>query len=150
LSRSNSNKSTAAGGGRTFSQTPKQQCRDPPSVTCARLHPPRIKVQPEARPTFRFGNRLSGFIRYQQSGKIRGEVCCEPAQLLRRAKATQRLQSRDRLWNRGMAACPSWHPNMLKEVQLEIAHILFVDTVGYSKQLRGRRSRRDRACLSRG
>jgi hypothetical protein len=32
-----------------------------------------------------------------------------------------------------MAACPSRHPNMLKEVQLEIAHVLFVDTVGYSK-----------------
>jgi TolB-like protein/class 3 adenylate cyclase/Tfp pilus assembly protein PilF len=32
-----------------------------------------------------------------------------------------------------MAACPGRHPNMLKEVQLEIAHVLFVDTVGYSK-----------------
>ena len=53
---------------------------------------------------FRFGNHLSGFICYQESGKIRGEAGRERAQLLRRAKATQRLQGCDRLSSRRMAA----------------------------------------------
>src|SRR5437762_2791426 len=73
---SHSSRFMAAGGTGTFSRMQKRQSCDLLNVICGRSHPPRISVQPEARPSFHFGNRLSGFrcCCPQLSGKIRGET----------------------------------------------------------------------------